>query len=573
MAHTSSGSFSSEHAPANGDSLGVANLYKTIKSTGSVASLTVQGSGESLYSGETKILEMIARGRPLIEVLDALTAFIQSQAEGTRCSIAFIDAELRIRPASAPSLPAEYNGKLDGVPIFPYIGPCGMAAYLKQQVISENIEADGRWSDGFRSITKQHGLRACWSTPIIDARQSVIGTFAVYLDHPCAPTVDHLRLIEVGTRLAGIAIERQLREERLHLCAEIINRSTDAIRISDQSGQIVEQNAAHREMFGIPDRALKGQALAAIVGKEQAARVLASLSGTERFDGELITIVNGAPRLIDTTVFTVKNHGGKVACHVALSRDVTEKRKAEEALKNSHAELESLVARRTIALRTLSQRLLKTQDEERRKVARDLHDSTGQTLAALKMSLASLQEKFQDDSSTSRVVDPIAETADRALQEIRTTSYLLHPPLLDEAGFASAAKWYVEGFSKRSGTTVAFDLPSRLGRLPGAVEIALFRILQESLTNVHRHSRSSKVEIQVDVNDPIVTMRIRDFGCGLAADVLERFNTSGSNLGVGLVGMRERVHELGGDFNIHSDAEGTTLAVQIPLTTASKIVA
>ncbi|MGA8765288.1 MAG: hypothetical protein WB562_20640, partial [Candidatus Sulfotelmatobacter sp.] len=109
--------------------------------------------------GETRILELIATGRPLLEVLHALTRFIESQAESTYCAVAFIDAELRIRPASAPSLPVEFNGKLDGVPIFPYIGPCGMAAYLRQQVISENIDADLRWSDGFRSITREHGLK------------------------------------------------------------------------------------------------------------------------------------------------------------------------------------------------------------------------------------------------------------------------------------------------------------------------------------------------------------------------------------------------------------------------------
>jgi len=258
----------------------------------------------------------------------------------------------------------------------------------------------------------------------------------------------------------------------------------------------------------------------------------------------------------------VKNYAGKVACHVALSRDVTEKRRAEEALSTSHAQLESLVARRTVALRTLSQHLLKTQDEERRRVARDLHDSTGQTLASLKMSLANLQQRFKEDHTTSRELLAIAEITDRALQEIRNTSYLLHPPLLDEAGFASAAQWYVEGFAQRSGTQVRFEPPKHLGRMPGAAEITLFRILQESLTNVRRHSRSSKVDIQVDVSDHIVATMIKDFGCGIPADLLGRFQTSGNNGGVGLVGMRERVHELGGQLNIQSGSAGTTIVVQ-----------
>jgi len=215
-----------------------------------------QGVIEGLHAGETKILEMIARGNSLPKVLDALTQFIETQADGIHCSMSFVDAEFRIRPASAPTLPSEYNGKLDGVPIFPYIGPCGMAAYLKQQVISENIEADDRWSEGFRSLTRQHGLKACYSRPILDSRGSAIGTFAIYLERPCAPTPHHLGLIEMAARLAGIAIQRQLKEERLHLCAEIISRSTEAIRISDHNDRIAEQNAAHRELFGLSNEEL-----------------------------------------------------------------------------------------------------------------------------------------------------------------------------------------------------------------------------------------------------------------------------------------------------------------------------
>lgn len=130
-----------------------------ISADGSHRPVLEQALIEDLHAGETKILEMIARGNSLPKVLDALTQFIETHADGIHCSISFVDAEFRIRPASAPTLPSEYNGKLDGVPIFPYIGPCGMAAYLKQQVISENIEADDRWSDGFRSLTRQHGLK------------------------------------------------------------------------------------------------------------------------------------------------------------------------------------------------------------------------------------------------------------------------------------------------------------------------------------------------------------------------------------------------------------------------------
>jgi PAS domain S-box-containing protein len=328
-----------------------------------------QAAVERLHAGETKILEMIARGKLLPEVLDALARFIESQADGIHCSISFVDGEFRIRPTSAPTLPSEYNGKLDGVPIFPYIGPCGMAAYMKRQVISESIEADDRWSDGFRSLTREHGLKACWSTPIFDSQGSVTGTFAIFAECPCVPTALHSHLIEIATRLAGIAIERQRKEERLHLYAEVISRSTEAVRISDHDDRIAEQNAAHSEMFGLTDEELKGQSSAMIFGEEQSARVRAIQDENDQFNGELVTTTHGHPRLIDVSVFAVKDHDKKTVCYVALSRDVTEKRKAENALKDSHAALESLVAQRTAALQQAFDKSKRAEDELRRSEA------------------------------------------------------------------------------------------------------------------------------------------------------------------------------------------------------------
>jgi signal transduction histidine kinase len=155
-----------------------------------------------------------------------------------------------------------------------------------------------------------------------------------------------------------------------------------------------------------------------------------------------------------------------------------------------------LVLERTEALQSLSQRLLRVQDEERRRLARDLHDSTGQTLTALKISVALLQKRPDNGERIREELSGIALLADEALQEIRTTSYLLHPPMLDEAGFTSAAQWYVEGFAQRSGMKVRLDFAPQVERLPDTIETALFRVLQESLTNVHRHSGASEVEVR-----------------------------------------------------------------------------
>ncbi|MGB8834718.1 MAG: ATP-binding protein, partial [Candidatus Sulfotelmatobacter sp.] len=144
-------------------------------------------------------------------------------------------------------------------------------------------------------------------------------------------------------------------------------------------------------------------------------------------------------------------------------------------------------------------------------------------------------------------------------------SHLLHPPLLDEVGFVSAAKWYVQGFSERSGVAVDMDIQDGQGRLPRALELGLFRVLQESLTNIHRHSKSSKAEVKLSSFPNEVVLQVRDYGNGMPAESLRQFKNKGTNLGVGLTGMRERVRELSGRFDIQSGPQGTLIRVSFPL--------
>jgi two-component system, NarL family, sensor kinase len=239
--------------------------------------------------------------------------------------------------------------------------------------------------------------------------------------------------------------------------------------------------------------------------------------------------------------------------------------KQSRQLALSHAQLESIILERTAELQNLSQKLLKVQDEEKRKLARDLHDSTGQTLAALKISISFLQENCRQHSSTLGLVSQVAALADQAIDEIRTTSYLLHPPLLDEVGFRCAAEWYVEGFAKRSGIKVTLDLATERERLPMRMEIALFRVLQEALTNVHRHSGASQVSVCSRRESESVILEVKDFGCGIPAERLVGLRGASAEMGVGLAGMRERLNELNGKFEIESDSHGTSIRAIVPL--------
>jgi signal transduction histidine kinase len=239
-----------------------------------------------------------------------------------------------------------------------------------------------------------------------------------------------------------------------------------------------------------------------------------------------------------------------------------QRKAAERSLLQSHAELESLVARRTEALRQLSARLLRLQDQERRRIARELHDSVGQYLAALKINCDLLSNAKGDDAG--RVIADTRRLLDQCIGEIRTLSYLLHPPVLDEAGINSAAQWYIEGFSKRSGVQVSLDLQCP-DRLPAEIELMLFRVLQEGLTNIHRHSGSDRAEVGLDCQPEKVVLRIRDYGRGMTPAQLENFERVQSGLGVGLAGMRERAAQLGGQLKISSDSSGMTVEVSVPL--------
>src|SRR5579864_1356758 len=234
-------------------------------------------------------------------------------------------------------------------------------------------------------------------------------------------------------------------------------------------------------------------------------------------------------------------------------------------LSRAYSELENLTAERTAELQKLTHRLLRVQDEEKRKLARNLHDSTGQTLAALKISASLLQASCQQLPEARAIVSEVVQLADQAIEEIRTMSYLLHPPLLDEVGFACAAEWYIEGFAKRSGINVRADIKSPRTRLPRDVEIALFRVLQESLTNIHRHSGAADATVRFQHEVDAVILEIRDFGRGIPEERLRLLHGVTAETGVGLAGMRERLHELSGTLEIESDGRGTSLRANVPL--------
>lgn len=241
--------------------------------------------------------------------------------------------------------------------------------------------------------------------------------------------------------------------------------------------------------------------------------------------------------------------------------DIHDSKLLEQSIRNNAIELERLVDSRTTELRRLSSRLMTMQDEERRRIAREIHDGLGQELAAAKMILDGILAKDRSAAVQQAAFDA-SELVDRAIQQVRSISHLLHPPLLDEVGLVSALRWLLEGLSDRSGIDIRLEVePSSLGRLKSEVETAIFRIVQEALTNVFRHSGARNGLVSVLYQDGSIKVTVQDDGKGIEEQVIQ---LKPESVGIGIGGMRQRVTELGGSLRLANANPGTIVEVVIP---------
>lgn len=262
-------------------------------------------------------------------------------------------------------------------------------------------------------------------------------------------------------------------------------------------------------------------------------------------------------------ISALRSDDGKLTGFAKVTQDMSERRSSEERVQGLNRELrlriseldesKRLIELRTLELQRLSTRLLRIQDEERRKLARELHDDLGQQLCALKMTLPKIKG-----------AEEAMELADAAAASVRNLSYLLHPPLLDETGLRAALHWYLEGLEKRSGIKISLTVtPTIFPRLESDIEMTIFRIVQESLTNAYRHSGTDSVRVEIHKQSESVVVRVRDYGRGVPNELSGR--AGHGNAGVGISGMRERLRQFGGEFLVSRAEPGTLVEAKIPL--------
>jgi len=376
------------------------------------------------------------------------------------------------------------------------------------------------------------------------------------------------------------------------LLASIVDSSDDAIVSKTLEGVITSWNSGAEQLFGYTAKEAIGRNISMIIPldrRDEETSILARLNQGERIDHfDTIRLRKDGVKLeISLTISPVRDASGKITGASKIARDISGRKRAERELHDSEQRFRTLagaldtqvqfrtgelqrrnaeILQKTDQLQDLSGRLMMAQDEERRRIARELHDSTGQNLAALGMSLARIEQDARRNPT--RLSDSIKDAQDliqELSKEIRTTSYLLHPPMLEESGLPFALRWYIDGLAERSGLRIELNIPDQLERFTPDIELAIFRLVQECLTNIHRHSGSKTAVIRIAYESDKISVQVQDHGKGIPKELLAEVQLRG--VGVGIRGMQERIRQFHGQLTIDSNALGTKVTAIFPTKT------
>lgn len=368
-----------------------------------------------------------------------------------------------------------------------------------------------------------------------------------------SPVRDSKGHIIGASKIARDITDRKQAEQSRNLLAAIVDSSDDAIVSKNLDGIIRSWNKGAERIFGYTAAEAIGEHITLIIPPDRHAEeddILARLRRGERIDHFQTVRRRKDGMLLDVslTISPVRDSSGQIIGASKVARDITVQKRTAEKMRIADESL----------------RLMRVQDEERRRIAREFHDSAGQTLTVLGLSLAQLIQNAEVVApELAKQGKEIEEVVQQLHREIRTTSYLLHPPLLDEAGLKSAVSWYVQGIVERSGMAIDLSISDDFGRLPADMELAIFRVVQECLTNIHRHAESKTAFIRIARENGSVFIEVRDEGKGISPERLAEIQSRGS--GVGIAGIRERLRQFEGELNIVPTSSGTRVIARIPL--------
>jgi PAS domain S-box-containing protein len=514
---------------------------------------------ETFLAGQNLILEKIASGADLAEVLASLLRLIESQSGGMLCSILLLDEDgVHLRHGAAPSLPESYNKAIDGLIIGPNAGSCGAAAYFGKPVVVTDILTDALWDD-YRESAVKHGLRACWSSPILLHTGQVSGTFAMYYRVPRGPGPEEQRLTQTATHIASIAIERQRAEQSLRESEErsraILRAIPDSIFLLDSDYTYLDCQPRSSCQAKIPHGNLISKNMRDVLPPELAEKFVRSFQKVSKSgEPQLVEYdrrVNGQMRYSEARVVFTSDRK-----FLVVVRDITERRLAEEALRNREKEL----SRSHAKIRELAGKLMSAQEEERRRISRELHDDLNQKVAALSIMISTITHQLALEESLKNQLEMVHTYSVEIADGIHRLSHELHPAVLEHVGLPAALRAYVAEFSRLEKIRVELTVPEAVEGIPHDAAVCLYRVAQESLRNIVKHSGVDHAEITLTINDRAVCLHIVDYGSGFD------LSSARNNGGLGLASMEERIRLVQGSFRISTQpGGGSKLLATIPL--------
>lgn len=545
-----------------------------------IRDITERRRTEMLIEAQKQSLEMIVKGAPLGEVLIYLAKVVEEQSQGqTAASILLLDKQGRLRNGASPSLSEKYLEVIEGLEANVNLGTCSAAAASGQIVITPDIAADLKWN-GFAHLPLEQGLRSAWAMPIIARNGHVLGTFGSYFRECRTPSIAELQVVEILGRTVALAIEGKQLEEILRSSENQLRLITDTIPLlisyidSEERYRFV--NKTYTDWFEKSREKIIGRHLSEILGQEAYQNLLPEiekvLSGEEVVYEVLIPYKSGERFVHANYIPKFDAQNTKVVGFYAFVQDISEQKKIQRELQHSREELEIRVAQRTGELEQANDarikvlhQLLTVQEDERQRLARDLHDQLGQQMTALRLKLDVLKNMCGHDEEISKRVEEVQKAARQLDSDVDLLAWQMRPTALDDLGIVAALDYYVRQWSKNFNIPAEFDA-DRFGKaqIASEVETAFYRIAQESLNNICKHAQASRVSIFLESQDDFAVLIIEDDGVGFEKN--KRKPLDEMNKGMGLIGMHERAALAGGKIEIESAKnEGTTIYAKFPI--------